>query len=73
MLYEVITRSVLEGDPHAVLEGLLIAGYAIGATVGYVYCRAEYPLAIERLQGAITQMHEQGFLGTDILGRNNFV
>jgi NADH:ubiquinone oxidoreductase subunit F (NADH-binding)/NAD-dependent dihydropyrimidine dehydrogenase PreA subunit/(2Fe-2S) ferredoxin len=61
-------RSVLEGDPHAVLEGLLIAGYAIGATVGYVYCRAEYPLAIERLQGAITQMLDQGFLGTNILG-----
>jgi len=61
-------RSVLEGDPHAVLEGLLIAGYAIGATVGYVYCRAEYPLAIERLQGAIAQMREQGFLGTNILG-----
>lgn len=61
-------RSVLEGDPHAVLEGLLIAGYAIGASVGYVYCRAEYPLAIERLQGAIAQMREQGFLGTDILG-----
>ncbi|WP_306547964.1 NADH-quinone oxidoreductase subunit NuoF [Desulfobulbus sp.] len=61
-------RSVLEGDPHAVLEGLLIAGYAIGASIGYVYCRAEYPLAIERLQGAITQMHELGFLGGDILG-----
>jgi NADH:ubiquinone oxidoreductase subunit F (NADH-binding)/ferredoxin len=61
-------RSVLEGDPHAVLEGLLIAGYAIGATVGYVYCRAEYPLAIERLQGAIAQMRDQGFLGTNILG-----
>jgi NADH:ubiquinone oxidoreductase subunit F (NADH-binding)/NAD-dependent dihydropyrimidine dehydrogenase PreA subunit/(2Fe-2S) ferredoxin len=60
-------RSVLEGDPHAVLEGLLIAGYAIGATVGYVYCRAEYPLAIERLQGAIAQMREQGFLGANIL------
>ncbi len=61
-------RSVLEGDPHAVLEGLLIAGYAIGAEHGYVYCRAEYPLAIERLQGAIAQMRAAGFLGTDILG-----
>ena len=61
-------RSVLEGDPHAVLEGLLIAGYAIGASVGYVYCRAEYPLAIERLQGAIGQMRAQGFLGQNILG-----
>ena len=61
-------RSVLEGDPHAVLEGLLIAGYAIGASIGYVYCRAEYPLAIERLQGAIAQMREHGFLGENILG-----
>jgi NADH:ubiquinone oxidoreductase subunit F (NADH-binding)/NAD-dependent dihydropyrimidine dehydrogenase PreA subunit/(2Fe-2S) ferredoxin len=61
-------RSVLEGDPHAVLEGLLIAGFAIGASIGYVYCRAEYPLAIERLQDAIGQMHAQGFLGDDILG-----
>ncbi len=60
-------RSVLEGDPHAVLEGLLIAGYAIGASIGYVYCRAEYPLAIERLQGAIAQMRDQGFLGENIL------
>lgn len=66
-------RSVLEGDPHAVLEGLLIAGYAIGAEHGYVYCRSEYPLAIERLQGAIGQMREKGFLGRDILGsRFNF-
>jgi NADH:ubiquinone oxidoreductase subunit F (NADH-binding)/NAD-dependent dihydropyrimidine dehydrogenase PreA subunit/(2Fe-2S) ferredoxin len=61
-------RSVLEGDPHAVLEGLLIAGYAIGASIGYVYCRAEYPLAIERLQGAIAQMRDQGFLGDSVLG-----
>ena len=61
-------RSVLEGDPHAVLEGLLIAGYAIGASIGYVYCRAEYPLAIERLQGAIAQMQEHGLLGGNILG-----
>jgi NADH:ubiquinone oxidoreductase subunit F (NADH-binding)/NAD-dependent dihydropyrimidine dehydrogenase PreA subunit/(2Fe-2S) ferredoxin len=61
-------RSVLEGDPHAVLEGLLIAGYAIGAGHGYVYCRAEYPLAIERLQAAIAQMREKGFLGQGILG-----
>jgi NADH:ubiquinone oxidoreductase subunit F (NADH-binding)/NAD-dependent dihydropyrimidine dehydrogenase PreA subunit/(2Fe-2S) ferredoxin len=61
-------RSVLEGDPHAVLEGLLIAGYAIGASVGYVYCRAEYPLAIERLQGAIAQMRDHGFLGENIQG-----
>ena len=60
-------RSVLEGDPHAVLEGLLIAGFAIGASLGYVYCRAEYPLAIERLQEAIAQMHTHGFLGENIL------
>jgi NADH:ubiquinone oxidoreductase subunit F (NADH-binding)/NAD-dependent dihydropyrimidine dehydrogenase PreA subunit/(2Fe-2S) ferredoxin len=61
-------RSVLEGDPHAVLEGLLIAGYAIGAGQGYVYCRAEYPLAIERLRAAIDQMHANGLLGSNILG-----
>jgi len=61
-------RSVLEGDPHAVLEGLLIAGYAIGAGTGYVYCRAEYPLAIERLNIAIAQMREKGLLGADVLG-----
>ncbi|MFP5214096.1 MAG: NADH-quinone oxidoreductase subunit F, partial [Acidobacteriota bacterium] len=61
-------RSVLEGDPHAVLEGLLIAGYAIGATTGYVYCRAEYPLAIERIQEAIGQMKEKGFLGKNVMG-----
>ncbi len=61
-------RSVLEGDPHAVLEGMMIAGYAIGATQGYVYCRAEYPLAIERLNIALSQMREKGLLGEDILG-----
>lgn len=61
-------RSVLEGDPHAVLEGLLIAGYAIGAGHGYVYCRAEYPLALERLQTAIGQMRAKGLLGQSILG-----
>jgi len=61
-------RSVLEGDPHAVLEGLVIAGYAIGATHGYVYCRAEYPLAIERLRHAIEEMKEKRFIGEKILG-----
>ncbi len=61
-------RSVLEGDPHAVLEGLVIAGYAIGAEQGYVYCRAEYPLAIERIELAIGQMKDKGFLGQKILG-----
>ena len=60
-------RSVLEGDPHAVLEGMIIAGYAIGSSQGYIYCRAEYPLAIKRLQIAIDQARERGFLGTNIL------
>jgi len=61
-------RSLLEGDPHAVLEGMSIAAYAIGATRGCVYVRAEYPLAIERLEVALGQMRELGLLGTDILG-----
>lgn len=61
-------RSVLEGDPHAVLEGMIIAGFAIGAKQGYIYCRAEYPLAIKRLQIAIDQAREHGYLGEDILG-----
>jgi len=60
-------RSVLEGDPHSVLEGMIIAGYAIGAEKGYIYCRAEYPLAIKRLQIAIDQAREHGFLGENIL------
>ena len=61
-------RSVLEGDPHAVLEGMIIAGYAIGATHGYIYCRAEYPLAVKRLGMAISDATGKGFLGDDILG-----
>jgi len=61
-------RSILEGDPHSVLEGMTIAGYAIGAMEGYIYCRAEYPLAIERLKRAISQAHEYGLLGKNILG-----
>ncbi len=61
-------RSVLEGDPHSVLEGMMIAGYAIGATKGYLYIRAEYPLAIQRVQKAIDQARELGLLGQDILG-----
>lgn len=61
-------RSVLEGDPHSVIEGMAIAGYAIGANRGYVYCRAEYPVAIERLQKAIDQARELGLLGENILG-----
>jgi NADH:ubiquinone oxidoreductase subunit F (NADH-binding)/(2Fe-2S) ferredoxin len=61
-------RSVLESDPHAVLEGIIIAAYAIGAGEGYIYVRAEYPLAIERLERAITQAEELGLIGEDILG-----
>jgi len=61
-------RSLLEGDPHAVLEGILIGAYAIGASEGYIYIRAEYPLAIERLRVAISQMEEYGLLGDNILG-----
>ena len=61
-------RSVLEGDPHSVIEGLAIGGYAIGATKGYIYARAEYPIAIKRLQIAIKQAEERGFLGDNIMG-----
>lgn len=61
-------RSVLEGDPHAVIEGMLIAGYAIGADTGLVYVRAEYPLAIVRLEMALEQAREKGFLGKNIFG-----
>jgi NADH-quinone oxidoreductase subunit F len=63
-----MNRSLLEGDPHAVLEGMLIGGYALGAQTGYIYCRAEYPLALERLRVAIAQAEELGLLGDDILG-----
>lgn len=56
-------RSLLEGDPHAVLEGMMIGGYAIGAHKGYIYCRAEYPLAIKRLNIAIEQARAKGYLG----------
>ncbi len=61
-------RSVLEGDPHSVIEGMIIAAYAIGASYGYIYCRAEYPLAIRRLNIAIEQARELGLLGENILG-----
>ena len=61
-------RATLEGDPHSVLEAMVIGGYAVGADKGYIYIRAEYPLAIERLQIAIGQAHEAGLLGDDILG-----
>jgi NADH-quinone oxidoreductase subunit F len=61
-------RSVLEGDPHAVLEGMVICGKAIGATFGYIYCRAEYPLAVKRLQIAIEAARQKGYLGKNLLG-----
>lgn len=61
-------RSILEGDPHSVIEGMIIAGYAIGATKGLVYIRAEYPLAIERLQKAINSANERGYLGKNLFG-----
>ena len=61
-------RSVLEGDPHSVIEGMTIAGYAIGASHGYVYCRAEYPLAIHRLKIALNDARKLGLLGENILG-----
>ncbi len=60
-------RAVLEGDPHAVLEGMLIGAYAIGASNGYIYVRAEYPLAIRRLRVALQQMEERGLLGDNIM------
>ncbi len=62
-----MNRSVLEGDPHALLEAMTIAGYTIGATVGYIYIRAEYPLAVERLEIAIAQAKEKGLLGENIM------
>ena len=61
-------RSVMEGDPHKMLEGMIIAGYAVGAGEGYIYVRAEYPLAIKRLKIAIRQAEEYGLLGDNILG-----
>ena len=61
-------RSVLEGDPHSVLEAMAICGYSIGADTGYIYIRAEYPLAIERLKVAIAQAEEAGLLGNNIMG-----
>ncbi|MDF2628258.1 MAG: iron hydrogenase beta subunit [Symbiobacteriaceae bacterium] len=61
-------RSILEGDPHGVLEAMAMAGYAIGAQQGYIYVRAEYPLAVERLKLAIRQARERGLLGKNILG-----
>lgn len=62
-------RSILEGDPHSVIEAMAIAGYAIGAEKGFIYVRAEYPIAVKRLGIAIEQAHEMGFLGKDIFGQ----
>ena len=61
-------RSLLEGDPHAILEAMAIGGYAIGASEGYIYVRAEYPIAVKRLQVAIGQAREYGLLGEHIFG-----
>ena len=61
-------RSVLEGDPHSVLEGMIVCAKAIGGTHGYIYCRAEYPLAIKRLELALAAARDKGFLGKDIMG-----
>jgi NADH:ubiquinone oxidoreductase subunit F (NADH-binding)/(2Fe-2S) ferredoxin/ferredoxin len=63
-------RSILEGDPHSVLEGMAIGAYAMGADEGYIYCRAEYPLAIKRLKAAIAQAESYGLLGKNIMGTN---
>jgi NADH:ubiquinone oxidoreductase subunit F (NADH-binding)/(2Fe-2S) ferredoxin/NAD-dependent dihydropyrimidine dehydrogenase PreA subunit len=63
-------RSAIEGDPHTVLEGMIIGGYAVGSSRGIVYIRAEYPLAIKRLEKAIAAAREHGFLGQNILGSN---
>ena len=65
-------RSILEGDPHSVIEGMMICAYAIGASEGYIYCRAEYPLAIKRLNIALDQARKKGYLGENIFGIPNF-
>lgn len=65
-------RSLLEGDPHAVIEGLIIGAYAIGANHGVIYCRAEYPLAIKRLNIALEQARKKGYLGVNVLGKQGF-
>lgn len=65
-------RSLLEGDPHAVIEGMIIGAYAIEATSGIIYCRAEYPLAIKRLNIAIEQARKRGYLGEDVAGIEGF-
>jgi NADH-quinone oxidoreductase subunit F len=63
-------RAVLEGDPHSVIEGMIIAAYAIGATQGFIYVRTEYPLAIENVQHALKEARERGLLGENVLGTN---
>jgi NADH-quinone oxidoreductase subunit F/NADP-reducing hydrogenase subunit HndC len=63
-------RAVIEGDPHRLIEGMSIAAYAIGASKGYVYIRAEYPLAIKRLRNAISQAYDLGLLGSNVAGTN---
>jgi NADH:ubiquinone oxidoreductase subunit F (NADH-binding) len=63
-------RSILEGDPHCVIEGMAVGGYAIGAREGIIYIRAEYPLAIERIHSAIHHAREWGILGENIMGSN---
>jgi NADH:ubiquinone oxidoreductase subunit F (NADH-binding)/(2Fe-2S) ferredoxin/Pyruvate/2-oxoacid:ferredoxin oxidoreductase delta subunit len=63
-------RSIMEGDAHSVIEGMTLAGYAIGASKGYIYIRAEYPLAVKRVRNALTQAHAYGLLGNNILGSN---
>ena len=63
-------RSIMEGDPHKMIEGMMIAAYAVGAQEGYIYVRAEYPLAIQRLKNAIKEATERGLLGDNILGSN---
>jgi NADH-quinone oxidoreductase subunit F len=65
-------RSLLEGDPHSVLEGMIICAYAVGASEGVIYCRAEYPLAVKRLKEAIEQACKNGFLGKDASGIKDF-
>jgi NADH-quinone oxidoreductase subunit F len=65
-------RSILEGDPHAVIEGMIIGAYAMGATGGVIYCRAEYPLAVIRLNMALQQARDKNYLGKNILGLENF-
>jgi len=61
-------RSIIEGDPHSLIEGMIIGGYAIGASMGYVYVRAEYPIAVERLTAAIEEAHKRGLLGGKLFG-----